>query len=582
MLKLQGPGGEILFETRDRAMFSYENALEHLALQLKGKNSRKDTVKRQRLAALIRELDAFTMQNDGEFYDLSTMTDKDGTERYPWAYGKLLSHRRDLLFPTKADVDLIIEAVTFPTETKLAALPRHPQAMRKHEDPAGGHAVEPQGIDVMGGFFGDVIRKNFTSARSPGGFLEMLEVYAMALLRDVKFTEYHRDAKAAAMVTALNDANAEFGMQANFQVPVTPQNLFRGIAPGENDGLYVSQFLLRDFREGNLPITQVYVVENDDLINRTKAGYLDMIHGIIDGRTNPSTDPPRRVDDGRVMASLCHNDPAFSIYFNAALILIPLAGLDALDGSDFNSSNFLDTGGPDLLSMLGGVTRAALRASWSIKWTTAMKIRPETYAAHVQTASDIENVSDIPGFTNLQNWAEKSKGIIDEIRAVNQAAVGESTAFLPLVYPEGSPAHPSFIAGHAAVSGACVTVLKALSGTHKPNGLKRTWAEAANGRAAFALQEVDPAEPTMLRAKLADDNETVNSELNKLASNVALGRDFAGVHYRSDSDCGMKVGEAVALQFLRTQVRCYYPAALRGRIRMTLEKFNGEMEIIQA
>lgn len=598
MLRLIGSAGEIRFETRSTGAMSANNdgttivspnintnALEHLAAQLKGRDDRKDVVTHERITALIRELDAgFTSQNDGEFYDLSTMTDENGIERYPWVHAKLLSHHPSLLLPAKADVDLIIDAVTAPTEAKLAKLPRHPRAVRKHEDPVGGWAVEAQGIDFMGGYFADIIRQNFVPARSAGGFLEMLEVYAKATLRDVKFADYYTNAKVAAVVAALNDANAELGMQANFQVPVTPQNLFRGMAPGENDGLYVSQFLLKDFTQGNLPIQQVYTVENDDLVNRTKSGYLDMIHGIIAGGTNSADTPPRRVDDGRVLGSLVHKDPAYALYFNAAMILFPLAGLDALDDDGFSSSNFLDTGSPDILAMLGTVTRLALRASWSVKWNTALKVRPETYAANIETATTLDDASEIPGFNDLKDWSgrDASKRIIDEITALNQEAVGESSAFLPLQYPEGSPTHPSFPAGHSCIAGACVTILKALSATHHANGTKITWTEAAANRAAFALEEVNNTDPTKLRPKMRDEGETINGELNKLASNIGLGRDFSGVHYRADSDCGMKIGEAVGIEFLRSQTACYYPQALRGRIRMALEKFNGEIEIIKA
>ena len=41
---------------------------------------------------------------------------------------------------------------------------------------------------------------------------------------------------------------------------------------------------------------------------------------------------------------------------------------------------------------------------------------------------------------------------------------------------------------------------------------------------------------------------TVGGELNKLASNIALGRDTAGVHWRSDGIEGLKVGGAVAMK----------------------------------
>ena len=37
----------------------------------------------------------------------------------------------------------------------------------------------------------------------------------------------------------------------------------------------------------------------------------------------------------------------------------------------------------------------------------------------------------------------------------------KETYFLGQAFPEGSPLHPSYGAGHATVAGACVTILKA-------------------------------------------------------------------------------------------------------------------------
>ena len=50
---------------------------------------------------------------------------------------------------------------------------------------------------------------------------------------------------------------------------------------------------------------------------------------------------------------------------------------------------------------------------------------------------------------------------------------------------------------------------------------------------------------------------TVGGELNKLASNVALGRNTAGVHWRSDGTESMLLGEAVAISILRDGKSCY-------------------------
>ena len=50
---------------------------------------------------------------------------------------------------------------------------------------------------------------------------------------------------------------------------------------------------------------------------------------------------------------------------------------------------------------------------------------------------------------------------------------------------------------------------------------------------------------------------TVGGEIDKLAYNVALGRDFAGIHYRSDGDAGIRLGEDVAIAMLQDLVNTF-------------------------
>jgi hypothetical protein len=65
---------------------------------------------------------------------------------------------------------------------------------------------------------------------------------------------------------------------------------------------------------------------------------------------------------------------------------------------------------------------------------------------------------------------------------------------------------------------------------------------------------------------------TVGNEINKLASNIALGRDAAGVHYRSDSINGLFVGEEQALGLL-----CDYSRTYNERFDgFVLSTFRGE------
>ena len=64
---------------------------------------------------------------------------------------------------------------------------------------------------------------------------------------------------------------------------------------------------------------------------------------------------------------------------------------------------------------------------------------------------------------------------------------------------------------------------------------------------------------------------TVGGELNKLAANIALGRDTAGVHWRTDGIEGLNLGEAVAIGVLR-DVRTTLTEEFGG---FSLTRFDG-------
>jgi hypothetical protein len=69
---------------------------------------------------------------------------------------------------------------------------------------------------------------------------------------------------------------------------------------------------------------------------------------------------------------------------------------------------------------------------------------------------------------------------------------------------------------------------------------------------------------------------TVGNELNKLASNIGLGRDIEGVHWRSDAEYAHQLGESVAISVLRDQ-RHIFNEAFSG---FTFTKFDGTTVII--
>jgi hypothetical protein len=64
---------------------------------------------------------------------------------------------------------------------------------------------------------------------------------------------------------------------------------------------------------------------------------------------------------------------------------------------------------------------------------------------------------------------------------------------------------------------------------------------------------------------------TVGGELNKLASNIAMARNFAGIHWRSDDTSGLLLGEEVAIRMLR-EMRLTYTEEFQG---LTFTRFDG-------
>ena len=53
------------------------------------------------------------------------------------------------------------------------------------------------------------------------------------------------------------------------------------------------------------------------------------------------------------------------------------------------------------------------------------------------------------------------------------------------------------------------------------------------------------------------DTLTLTGEINKMGSNIALGRDWAGVHYRTDGHNGILQGESVAKLILQDWINRY-------------------------
>jgi hypothetical protein len=176
-----------------------------------------------------------------------------------------------------------------------------------------------------------------------------------------------------------------------------------------------------------------------------------------------------------------------------------------------------------VLSLVTEVATRALKACWFQKWFVSRRLRPEAMAGLVH--QKLTGMADRPIHEDLLN-----SSVPDMINA------WYGSYLLPMASPEGAPTHPSYAAGHATVAGACVTILKAWfdEGTVIPNPVVSN----ADGTALV------PYDGPPL---------TVGNELNKLAANVAIGRNAQGYHYRSDYWESLKLGEEVAIGVLRDQ-----------------------------
>lgn len=69
---------------------------------------------------------------------------------------------------------------------------------------------------------------------------------------------------------------------------------------------------------------------------------------------------------------------------------------------------------------------------------------------------------------------------------------------------------------------------------------------------------------------------TVEGELNKLASNISIGRNWAGVHYFTDYVESARLGEKIALSILEEQAYTY-----NEDFSMTIPTFDGDLVTIK-
>jgi hypothetical protein len=190
-------------------------------------------------------------------------------------------------------------------------------------------------------------------------------------------------------------------------------------------------------------------------------------------------------------------------------------------------TGFATFGGPHICCLLGAACQDALKAAWYQKWSIHRRLRPEEFGGRVHQTK--VGAANYPIPADLLN-----SGALPAVFAAN------GSYLLPQAFAEGCPMHPAYPAGHATVAGACSAMLKAFF--DETQLVTNTVQASADGLSLLPLNDIAL---------------TVGGEINKLAFNIAMGRNFGGIHYRSDAEIGFILGENVAIAMLQDLVNTF-------------------------
>jgi hypothetical protein len=416
---------------------------------------------------------------------------------------------------------------------------------RKLTNPQSGLAFDMEGNDPHQ--FVQPPAPSFSSAEEAA---EMVELYWMALLRDVPFLRYDSEPLAAAAVNELNHLSDFRGPKQGGRVTI--ETLFRDVLPGTAVGPYMSQFWYLTTPFGSEIIdrrSRVLAAGSDHMTGFEE--WLAVQNGNVPGSQQFDT-KRRYLTNGRDLGAWVHVDVLFQAYFEACLILAAHVDEGGL-GAPLNPGNpyirslvedgFGTLGGPFFKTILAEVSTRALKAVWFQKWFVHRRLRPE----------------ELGGRIHVHKTGQRSYPIHGDVlssEALDRIKHKTGSYLLPMTFPEGSPTHPSYGAGHATVAGACVTILKALFDE------------------SFAIPNPVVPNPSGANTQAYIGAPlTVLSELHKIASNVATGRNFSGVHWRTDAYWSLRLGERVAACLLQDTLTTLNEDVSSG---LSFTGFNGQ------
>jgi membrane-associated phospholipid phosphatase len=486
------------------------------ASSFEGNSSSEDAKTGRIQAALKLRTDAAFAQSSRALAGMKSNGDEDSLPNRIACYSKGLPHNQYGEVEPAA-YNGLLAAINSGKFSDFERIPRG--GGRRLSNPQSAYAFHMEG--------GDPHTFDIPLAPSIGGEeirFDAAELYWQAICRDIPFAEYAKSA-------VIDEAAKDLG--------VPPQRIFRGPTSGDAAGPYISQFLLKPIPYGAGKIEQRYSVPIAGSDFMTSIGEWSQIQtGFLPWLSATYQAAPRYIVTGRDLAEYVHYDFAYQAYLGAALILVNANAKSILNCNQFKSGNnpyrfstieegFATFGPAEAADWLGRVTTAALKAAYCQKWMVHRRLRPEALGGLIH-----QTLTGTRKYPIHQTVLENAG-----VQAVFKRT---GTYLLPQAYPEGCPTHPSYPSGHAAIAGACSVILKAcFDGTMLLPGCVEPGADG------LALQPCHDYAPT------------VNDEIDKLAFNIAMGRDWAGIHYRSDTNAGLILGESVGISILQDLARTY-------------------------
>jgi len=471
------------------------------------------------------------------------------------SYTKGLPHNEDGIVDATA-YESYIHALTTGNPADFDAITMAPQHQLGLRNPQGAFTYFMEGKDAQS--FTMPAAPAFSSAWQAS---DAIEVMWQAITRDVPFIHYDTDPSIAAAADDLSKMKDYRGPTKNGAVgkKVTPQTLFRGVGVGELVGPYISQFLLLPIPYGATTVEQKYKVPTASVNNNYLTKYDNWLlvqrGGILGDAVPPKeyeTDG-RYIYNGRAMAEYVLKDYVYMAYLGATRIIRGFGG-GAYDPNDPYKGKQAEARSPlfgnnHALDFIGRVAMGSQNVAWFQKWLVHRRARPEVFFGRVH------NHLTNPAISYTIHTDVLNSPALPAVFAMNaETKGGPGTYLLPQADPAGSPLHPTYPAGHAVMAGAAVTMLKAFF----------------NGEFVIPNPVMPNADGTAL-VPYTGTPLTIEGELNKLGSNISLGRDVAGVHFRTDGDLGMALGEEYAITVLRELVKTYN----EDFAGFTFHKFDG-------